>query len=280
MELCKPIFVVDILPELDNLLINMLRTLKTSDWAKQTIAPGWSVKDVAVHLLDGNIRTLSMARDGYFGGEAESVSSYKELVTFLNKINADWVRAFQRVSPAVLINLLEITGKQYCSYLKTLDPFKPAIFSVDWAGESKSDNWFHIAREYTEKWHHQQQIRLVFEQEKPLLSNKYYYPHLDTSMRALPHHYRNIEAREGTVIHFGVTGISNRGWYLWRNSGKWELLSECDFQPNCSVIIEDTVAWRLFTKGIDKSQARSQMRIQGSIELGEKILDMLAVMAD
>jgi hypothetical protein len=50
--------------------------------------------------------------------------------------------------------------------LKELDPFAEAIFSVGWAGEEKSLNWFHIAREYTEKWHHQQQIRLAVGQEQ------------------------------------------------------------------------------------------------------------------
>ncbi|MEJ7682555.1 MAG: hypothetical protein WKG06_32810 [Segetibacter sp.] len=31
-----------------------------------------------------------------------------------------------------------------------------------WAGEKKSKNWFHIAREYTEKWHHQMSSRQNF----------------------------------------------------------------------------------------------------------------------
>jgi hypothetical protein len=30
---------------------------------------------------------------------------------------------------------------------------------VAWAGEAESKNWFHVARDYSEKWHHQQQIR-------------------------------------------------------------------------------------------------------------------------
>jgi hypothetical protein len=32
---------------------------------------------------------------------------------FLNRLNADWVAATRRMSPAVLIELLEVTGKEY-----------------------------------------------------------------------------------------------------------------------------------------------------------------------
>jgi hypothetical protein len=44
---------------------------------------------------------------------------------------------------------------------KSLDPLAPAAFAVSWAGEETSSNWFDTARELTERWHHQQQIRLA-----------------------------------------------------------------------------------------------------------------------
>jgi len=36
--------------------------------------------------------------------------------------------------------------------------------AVDWAEEMESKNWMAIAREYTEKWLHQQQIRDAIQQ--------------------------------------------------------------------------------------------------------------------
>ena len=48
--------VVHLLPMLDERLIELLERLSLKDWEKQTIAPKWKVKDVAVHLLDGNLR--------------------------------------------------------------------------------------------------------------------------------------------------------------------------------------------------------------------------------
>lgn len=92
---------------LDKLLIELLNDLNPEDWKKSTVASLWTVKDVASHLLDGNLRALSLARDGFMGDPPQAVNSYEELLSYLNKLNADWVQACKRISPAILIQLLE-----------------------------------------------------------------------------------------------------------------------------------------------------------------------------
>ncbi|MGO8055541.1 maleylpyruvate isomerase N-terminal domain-containing protein, partial [Rhizobium leguminosarum] len=139
-------------PVLDAKLIELLRSLSPDEWNKPTIARLWTVKDVATHLLDGNLRTLSLSRDKHIIHPDREINSYESLVDYLNQLNADWVKATKRLSPEMLIELLELSGKQYSQYLTTLDINADAIFSVAWAGEQTSKNWFHIAREYTEKW--------------------------------------------------------------------------------------------------------------------------------
>jgi hypothetical protein len=60
-------------------------------------------------------------------------------------------------------------------YLASLDPTAPASLAVRRAGETRSANWFDIARESTERWHHQQQIPLAV--GKPaLLTPRFYAP--------------------------------------------------------------------------------------------------------
>jgi len=44
------------------------------------------------------------------------------------------------------------------------------------------------------------------------------------------------------------------------------------------VIIPDHVAWRVFTKGIDRQEAIEKSTIVGNRVLGLKIFDMIAVM--
>ena len=267
-----------LLHEIDALLIDFLSRLKDDEWEAQTIAPLWKVKDVALHLLDGNLRTLSMLRDGYMPPPDRDIASYQDLVDYLNQLNADWIKATRRLSSKVIIDLLQMTGREYCDYMATLDPDAPATFAVAWAGEDTSKNWFHVAREYTEKWHHQQQIRMATSDSSVLLEKKWYLPYLDTSVRALPHHYRKVQGNEGDLIEFSFKGDFNKSWYLKFERG-WTLYSKIEEAPSCTVNIPHNIAWRIFTKGIPKEEAISRSEIFGNDQLGIKIFDMLAVMA-
>jgi hypothetical protein len=43
------------------------------------------------------------------------------------------------------------------------------------------------------------------------------------------------------------------------------------------VMVPQELAWRLFTKGIDRNSARAQLEIEGDRALGEKILNLTAI---
>jgi uncharacterized protein (TIGR03083 family) len=272
-----PIETIHLFEPLDEELIALLRSLSPDDWDKPVVAKLWTVKDVASHLLDGNVRTLSMSRDNYFGVSPGVINSNEDLVAYLNKLNADWVHAMKRVSPAVLTELLEITGKKFCAYFRTLDPFDKAIFSVGWAGEDESANWFHIAREYTEKWHHQQQIREAV--NKPgIMTRRFYAPFLDTFMQALPYTYRNTPAAPGTVIKVTITGEGGGDWYLTKKD-TWELSRESSADIAAHTTIAGNVAWKLFSKSWRREQVERYVSISGDRSLGDVVLDMVSVMA-
>ena len=142
-----PINTVHLFPVLDKLLIELLKSLTPEEWDAPTIAKRWTVKDIVSHLLDGNLRTISILRDHHFGEPSKNIHSYKELVDFLNQLNMSWTAAAKRLSPQILVELLETTGKQYCEQLALLQPFDTAVFAVSWAGQEQSENWFHTARE-------------------------------------------------------------------------------------------------------------------------------------
>ena len=48
-----PIVTLPLFPELDRLLLELLRGLPPADWQRPTLARQWSVKDIVAHLLDG-----------------------------------------------------------------------------------------------------------------------------------------------------------------------------------------------------------------------------------
>ena len=273
-----PIITLPLFTELDRLLLELLRSLPPDDWQRPTLAREWMVQDVAAHLLDGNLRTLSMLRDGHFG-EAPPDPSYAGIVAYLTQLNGDWVRAARRLSPAVLIDLLAQSGTEYTAYLHTLDPWAPAAFSVAWAGESASLNWFHIARDYTEKWHHQQQIRAAVGQTASLLEARFFRPFIETMIRGLPHAYRAMAAPVGTVVQVRVE-TAGAGWQLVKAAGGWQLLAgEVPARPAAEVVLPAEVAWRLFTKGMSLAEARPLVRIAGDAELAEAALRLVGVMA-
>ena len=273
-----PILVVDLFPKLDSKLIELLRSLAGADWERQTIAPLWRVKDVAAHLLDGNLRRLSIVRDRFFGEKPTDADSYQGLVAFLNSLNADWVKAFRRVSPPVLVDLLEHTGREVNEMYRGLDPYAQAVLPVAWAGEQQSLNWFELAREYTERWHHQQQIRLAV--DKPgIMERELYFPVLDTFMRALPFRYSNVATDEGALIKFNITGHAGGVWFLAREDGQWELMSEPRGRVASEVEFSQDIAWRIFTKGIVKEAAQAQIKVRGKRDLGLHVLNVIAVMA-
>ncbi len=273
-----PIEVLPLFPVLDRLLLDLLRSLTPADWQRPTRAGHWVVKDVAAHLLAGNLQTLSMLRDGYYSEPAGDLSSYPQLVAYLNRLNAEWVTAARRLSPVVLTDWLAASGAEYTQFLTMLDPWAPAGFAVGWAGETESLNWFHIARDYTEKWHHQQQIREAVGQPAPLLEPALFQPFLDTVARGLPHAYRAVAAPMGTVVQLRVATASGGTWQLERGLATW-YLRLATAAPAAELVLEPTTAWQLFTKALSPAEALRQAVIIGEEALALPLLHLVAVMA-
>ncbi|MBK8290061.1 MAG: maleylpyruvate isomerase N-terminal domain-containing protein [Flammeovirgaceae bacterium] len=268
---------VDLLPKLDKKLIELLESLSPEDWHRQSVAKLWKVKDVVAHLLDINIRVLSTLRDDH-SGENPTINSYQDLVDYLNELNADWVKAMKRVSPTFLIELHKITGPLFCEYYKSLNPQDEARFSVAWAGEQVSKNWKHIAREYTEKWLHQQQIREAV--NKPgLMTKEFFYPFIDTFMLGLPHTFRDIIASEGTAIQVTITTDIGCSWFLIRKNESWVLEKIAPAKVDSTVQISPDIAWKLFSKSIRPEAVGNDIIITGNQNLGNAVLSMVSVMA-
>jgi len=274
-ESLNPIFTAHLYTRLEDKLIELLRSLDAEEWEAQTIAPAWKVKDVAAHLLDTQLRKLSLARDGYYSNNSKS-ESHDDLVSFINKLNAEGVAIYRRLSPQVLITLMEIASRESAEYHESLDQMAMATFGVSWAGQDRSQNWFDTAREFTERWHHQQQIRLAVNMPG-IMTREFYYPVLDTFMRALPYHYRTLSRVGGSMIQFTVSGECGGDWYLCSSSANWKLAASLYDDKISRVIIPQEIAWRIFTKGIDLESARAETKIEGDVEAGSHILGMITI---
>ena len=272
-----PILCAALLRRVDEKLIDLLRSLTPDEWDIQTLAPRWKVRDVAAHLLDTVLRKLSMVRDAWYV-ETTNVRSPQDVVTLVNRLNEEGVTVYRRLSPPVLVDMMKMACEQSASFHESLDPFAPAAFGVSWAGEERSLNWFDTARELTERWHHQQQIR-VATNRPGIMTRELYHPVLDCFIRGLPHLYRNTEAPSGTVMRIEITGDCGGEWFLSRGNGKWELVKQSVEQPAAQLRIPQEIAWRIFTKGIDRDLARAQIEIEGDQNLAALVLELTAVVA-
>jgi uncharacterized protein (TIGR03083 family) len=277
MQPPKPILVVDLFGPTLDALIQLLTGLSSEEWQRSTVCAGWTVKDVALHLLAVDISNLSRKRDGYSLIPQKPIRSDQDLLDFINGLNESWMSAAQRISTPLLIDLLRFVGEQANALFATVDPFAYGE-PVSWAGPDPAPLWLDLAREYTERWHHQQHIRDAL--GKPGLKEpRFFAPILDAFVRALPYTYRDVAAPQGTRVTLQITGDSGGGWTIQREGVDWVLYTGTGASPVAEVTIDQENAWRLFTKGIDPDQVRARATLRGAQDLGNRIFQMVSIIA-
>jgi uncharacterized protein (TIGR03083 family) len=271
MRELQPIVTSHLFVSLNAELVAMLRTLTDDEWQRPTAAGHWTVRDIAAHLLDTSMRRLSMDRDDY-APPLSPAAFVNGLGAFINNANREGVEWLRRMSAPMLIDMIERYGEQMAAYLASKDPHATARWSVSWAGEETSPNWFDIARELTERWHHQQQIRDAVGRE-PLF--EYLPPVIAAFVRALPVTYRDVDAAEGTLITLDVIEEGAGTWTLKRESGSWKLYEGEAEEPATRVTLRGDAAWRIFTKQSIDPKAT----IEGDASLAEPLFRTVAIIA-
>jgi len=275
MQSPQPIFVSTLFPILLSELVSLLKGLSKAEWDLPTACPSWSVKDVALHLLGGDIGILSGKRDGF--SIFSSINSWNHLVSLINEQNERWVKGAQRMSPELIIELLNFMGEKVSDYFQSLDPLMIGT-PVSWVSPDPAPVWLDLAREYTERWHHQQHIRDSVGKQG-LKEPKFLAPILDTFILALPRTFKDIEAESGTSIGIGISGSIRKQWTLNNTLGDWRLYEGSMGEDQVTVVVEDDVAWRIFTNEISAAEAKKLVQIEGNRQLGELVLDTVSIIA-
>jgi uncharacterized protein (TIGR03083 family) len=259
----EPCYTSQLFRPLHGELLKTLRSLDADAWNRPTAAPQWKVRDVAAHLLDGDLRKIAVCRDGHLLQPDAPIAGERDLTDFINRQNATGVSYAARLSPALITDLLDVTGRWVADLVERLPPHGRSIFPVSWAGEAESENWMDTGREYTERWHHQMQIRDAA--GRPLLlSPDWMTPLLDISMRALPHAYRAIDAPAGATLAVHVEGDTAGAWTLRRDAAGWQLTAGSDAAARATVHLPADTAWRLL---YNAPYDRAQIRVNGDAAL-------------
>jgi uncharacterized protein (TIGR03083 family) len=259
-------------------LMTLLRNLPADGWGRPTLARGWSVRDVAAHLLDVDVRRLSFQRDRMPVPKPDRpIATYDDLVRLLNTLNAEWILAARRMSPRVLAELLDVTGPQVAELVMSLDPHGPARAAVAWAGETSSENWFDIGRDYTERWHHQAQIRDAIG-ASPLDGPEWLRPVFELSMRAFVRALDDVRAAPGTALVLHITGTAGGTWSVVRSADAWSVCRGAATPAAARAECDTDTAWRLFFNALTEDEARRRIAGVGDEVLIHKVRTVRAVM--
>jgi uncharacterized protein (TIGR03083 family) len=249
--------------------IALLLELRDEEWARPTVCPGWSVQDIAAHVLGDHVSRLARSRDGYRGAGPRAGET---LPVFIDRGNSEWVTAARKMSPRVLTDLLSGVGQQVAAFWQTVD-MDALGEPVSWAGPEPAPVWLDAARDFSEYWTHQQQICDATGRPGP----DYLAPVLDTFMRALPHTLRGVDARPGIAVRVTVTGPSGGQWTCVRAPERWRLDDSTDGWPAASIELDPDTAWRLCTRGISPSRAAELAGIHGDERLALAALQIVSI---
>jgi hypothetical protein len=272
----EPIDTAPLFGPLDAELVSVLRSLADEEWLAPTVAGHWRVRDVAAHLLDTSLRRVAASRDGHLPSLEEPIVSAADVSRLVNRLNASGVAFFNRLSTAQLVDLIAQASGWLAAHVATLPLHGRAVFPVSWAGEDTSEHWMDIGREYTERWHHQMQIRDAT--GRPLLLEpRWLDPLLDISAFALPVAYATLQAPEGTTVRIDVTAASPRTWTLCRDRERWRLSQEAVSDADCVATIEADAIWRLYYNALAPDEARRMIRVSGDRSLIEPLIQARSV---
>jgi uncharacterized protein (TIGR03083 family) len=271
VEELKPTYVAGLIRPLFDELITLLRSIPPDGWDRPTVAKQWRVRDVAAHMLDTTLRKVAAYRDGQLLPLDGPTATDADLARFVNGLNATGVAYSARLSPRLITDLLEIIGRWTADLLESLDPHAPALWAVSWAGETASENWMDIGRDYTEWWHHQAQIRDALGVPR-LLEPRWFVPLMDISVRVLPRVYAAIEVPPDTTVTLTVEGETNAHWSIVKGETHWQVFTGAPRTPAATIRVDTDDAWRLFYNALPADEAKSRVKIEGDTSLALPLL--------
>jgi uncharacterized protein (TIGR03083 family) len=269
----SPLDVISLFPEMRRELLRVLKSLSDEQWHLPTSCEGWSVKDVALHILGDDMGYLSRHRDG--DGVFLESNSWNELVEKINARNDLWVRATRRLSRNMVVSLLEFTGAQVSTYFAEQINTSDEVY-VSWASDKPVPMWLQIARELTEYWMHHQHICEAVSITS-LKTREFLYPILTAFSHALPRTYQDVPAPPDTLVKLVIEDLAD--YHLVCDGEKWALYAATDLISSATIKMDADATWRLFTKGISGEEAQALSTLEGDVQLAKHLFKTVAIIA-
>jgi uncharacterized protein (TIGR03083 family) len=259
-------------------LMATLGRLGPGDWDRRTDCPGWRVRDLVSHLWSTDLGVLSRLRDGHTPGlPGEPFPDRRAFVAALDAHNQRWLEATRALSPRLLVEALRDSGAQVTTLYRMQELTAPGEV-VRWAAPDPAPLWFSGARDLTERFVHQQQIRAAvghpaFDDEDVLAAV------VDSFAYAFPVGLREVSATPGTVVVVEIHGPIARRWTFARTRAGWSRQDPAATRsPDAALHTDADTFWRLLSGGLTATTQVQRVRLEGSPSLFAALRDTRAVL--
>jgi uncharacterized protein (TIGR03083 family) len=234
-------------------LRELLASLDRADWDRPSPCPGWSVLGLCCHLAGGDLGFLSRHRDGYLGTPGPPQAGEGEFIAWLDDMQAEWVRAARRLSPRVVVGLLDWTGPQVAGTMRGQDP-RARTASVSWAATGPVPAWLDQIRELSEYWIHRQQLLQALGRPSDLRADLAA-PVLDGLRWAYPFRLGHIRAQPGDTVTIAISGPVAVTWHLVATASGWEYRGAPGPRAVAGLDMTTEQAWRLLSNNLPAAEA-------------------------
>jgi uncharacterized protein (TIGR03083 family) len=252
-------------------LHELVDDLGDDEWHRPTVCPGWDVADIVAHLIGDDLGRLSRTHDGV----DPAPRADEDLPAYLDRINEEWVVAFRRLSPAVLVSLLGAAGSEVVELWDALGLDAPTG-GVSWAGLDDGPAWMDLARDTTEYWIHEQQIREAV--DRPHRDPDELVAIIGVLSRGLPFALRAVDA-PGDVVVVTRADDLGVGWAVERRDGRWWWAGAAETDPAAAPYATVTgpgqAWWRRWTR--HPAGTRDLFTAAGAPAAAQAVIDHLAI---
>jgi uncharacterized protein (TIGR03083 family) len=262
-----PLDVIAVLTAERSAFVELLRSLDDSDWGRPTECPAYAVQGVATHVLGDDLSLLSRQRDGAANGLLRVLEPGDDFRTALDRFNDRWVEAAQFLSTALLIELLDLTGRWTADWYRAVDSESLGEPVGFFAADGPSPYWQIAAREYVERWIHHHQIRRAV--GRPNLDDTaILQPAVATVARGFAAHLRDLGARTGDSVVLAVDGLAS--WTLMRDGERWQLFDGGPDRANAQVRLDRSIATDVLSRGLLSSEVEAALSLDGDLQLARR----------
>jgi hypothetical protein len=200
-------------------------------------------------------------------------ASFDELFVALDRFNEQWVSAAAFLSPVVVTELLRLSGQWTHLFYGAVDADDPGEV-VAWIGPDPQPYWMLAAREYWERWIHQQQIRRAV--GRPGLHDAgFVLPSVAVAMRGFPQSLAAFPAPAGTTITLALADAA-AAWTVGCDGETWTLYDGAPETPSVGLSFDVETAALVFSRALTTADLTERLQPEGDPDLGAVIVAGLA----